>query len=669
MKLNRLSGQTSPYLLQHAFNPVDWRVWSREAFEEARALDKAVFVSVGYSSCHWCHVMEKESFSDEETAGVMNLNFICIKVDREQRPDIDSALQRAAGALGCYGGWPLSIFMTSSKMPFYAGTYFPPESRAGLPGFRDLCSKIAAFYAEQPDKALEAAERAAEYLKNLDSARKNLEPDPALCEASAASQSIRFLKTLYDKKYGGFGSEPKFPCVNILELFLLKPGENKELLGIVSHTLSSMAEGAIYDQLSGGFHRYSTDRRWRLPHFEKMLYDNALLAQVYTLCCRVKPDGLLKDAARKTLSFMADEMTSPEGGFYSAFDADTEGEEGKFYLWEMDEFLKELGPEQARIAGQYFGVGELGDYVLRRAAGIEQISRETKKPVDEIIFIIGNAVEKLKSARNKRPRPFRDEKIITAWNGMAVSAFAVAGAVFEEPAYLKIAERTVEFIEKNLALPGGKLMRSFKDSPDRTPGFIDDYAYFADGLIQLYLATLEKRFLEKALSVIKKAFELFYKDGSFYFTEKTQYEGPVFLLSDPADASFPSGEGKLIYNIIRLGGKLDEKISQAAAEILKKNLGAVLENPMSYACLVKALIYKTELDFTVNLSGPCGDEELKKMENLLKKTSAPGIMVYVNYEPDAPVRALICRKFACFSEARSSKQLEEMLKGCAGRGG
>ena len=670
MKHNRLINQASPYLRGHAFNPVDWRPWSEEAFAAAVSAGKPVLLSIGYSACHWCHVMEKESFSDEETARVMNDNFICIKVDREERPDIDSIYQQAGQALGGGGGWPLTVFMTPEKLPFYIGTYFPPESRSGLHGFKDICRQLGALYRLSPGKAAAAGSGALSALQSIGKECAGGAEEPA--DASLLKAGVSYLKTVYDSDFGGFGQAPKFPCVNILELFILISPGDSEAAGMVANTLRAMARGGIYDHLGGGFHRYSTDRQWAVPHFEKMLYDNALLARVYTFARRLGRQKLFKDTAVRTLSFMKREMRSPEGGFYSSIDADTGGEEGRFYLWTMDELRQALGAETAGIAAECLGVGEEGSHTLRAAGDRDKIAAEKGIPPGEIENILARAAGILFKERKKRQAPFIDEKIITAWNGMAISAFARAGAAFERPSFIKAAGDAAKFVKENLYFSDERLRRCYKDSPADIPGFIDDYAYLIDGLVDLYTATFSEKYLEEALRLIKTAHELFWNDNGYNYSERRLSSGMIYPLSDLSDGSFPSGASVFIYNILRLGKITDGEIFNAAVKTVESNGSRMRGEPFGYASLLKSLYYHLGGGAEVVVSGRKEDGNLREMLSFLKRAVLPGLMVFLQ-TPESSIKhtaggykdgissAQICGNFRCFPPARNLGELKEIF--------
>ncbi len=671
MKPNRLINETSPYLWGHALNPVDWHPWSEEAFASAVKASKPVLLSIGYSACHWCHVMEKESFSDEETARVMNDNFICIKVDREERPDIDSIYQQLGHALGRGGGWPLTVFMTPEKVPFYAGTYFPPEGRFGLPGFKDICRKLGILYGRHPDRAAAAGGGALSALRGVGNEGAGTS-EKTSADASLVESAVSYFKALYDSGFGGFGQAPKFPCVNILELFMMVSRGDTEAAAMAVNTLREMARGGIFDHLGGGFHRYSTDRRWEIPHFEKMLYDNALLARVYTSAYKIEPRELFKDTVFRTLSFLDREMRSPGGGFYSSIDADTGGEEGQFYLWTMDELRQVLGAEASSVAAEYLGVEEEGSHVPRAKGDKNKISEEKGISPGEAEDILSRSIEALFKERRKRQPPFIDEKIIAAWNGMAISAFARAGAAFGRPSFIRTAQEAAQFVKENLSFPDGRLRRCFKDSPGNIPGFIDDYAYFIEGLADLYLATFSEKYLEEALRLIETTHNLFWNDNGYNYSESRLSSGMIYSPSSLSDGSFPSGAAVFIYNTLRLGKITDGRILKAAVSTLSDNGDRMRAEPFGHASLLRSLYYHLGAGAEAVISGREDDDNLQEMLSFLKKANLPGLMVFLQTPgssikhpsgvyKDGASSVEICGNFRCFPRAGNLGELKTVF--------
>src|SRR3712207_4865467 len=531
---NRLAQETSPYLLQHKDNPVDWYPWGEDALERAREEDKPILLSVGYSACHWCHVMERESFEDEETARIMNEHFVNIKVDREERPDIDSIYMSAVQALTRHGGWPMTVFLTPDGAPFYGGTYFPPAPRGGLPSFQQVLLSLADAYADRRDDVMRSAQSVREYLQAATGAAM---PKAAvgveLLDGAAAS-----LLSQLDRRFGGFGGAPKFPQAMNLEVLLRhyhRTGDLGALSG-VELTLRHMANGGIYDQLGGGFARYSVDQYWLVPHFEKMLYDNALLSRLYLEAYQATGDPFYWRIAEESLDYVVRDMTSPEGGFYSAEDADSEGEEGKFYVWTQAEIRAVLDEEEARLAERYWDVTERGNFegksILYVPRPLEAVAAEFGLPPEGLWERIEGIRSKLFAAREERVRPGRDEKILAAWNGLMLRSFALAARILDREDYGEVARRNATFLLEGLRVDG-RLRRSYKDGQARFNGYLEDYAMAADGLVALYEATFETRWLAEAAHLADAILELFWEEGSraFYDTPADHEE----LVTRPRD--------------------------------------------------------------------------------------------------------------------------------------
>src|SRR2546422_1271892 len=519
---NRLINETSPYLLQHAQNPVDWYAWGAEALERAAKEDKPILLSIGYSACHWCHVMEHESFEDPSIARIMNDNFVNIKVDREERPDIDQIYITAVQIMTGSGGWPLTIFLLPTGVPIFGGTYFPPEDRFGRPGFRRVLEAISEAYRTRRDEILANSKGLLEHLDR----QKLQQSEDAEIDANLLDLAYRALETRFDPREGGFGNVPKFPPGMSID-FLLRyhhRADEPHALHMATLTLDKMAYGGMYDQVGGGFHRYSTDDRWLVPHFEKMLYDNALLVRAYVDAHRVTEKPLYKRIAEETLDFVLREMRDPNGSFYSTQDADSEGVEGKFYVWSLKEFSDVVG-DDAELLAKYFGVTEHGNFeeknILNVSRDPELFSKLEKIPVQELDTKIEAAKERLYRARENRVRPGRDEKVLTDWNGLMLRAFAEASAHFKRDDYGRVAETNADFILTTM-WNGTRLLHSFKDGRARFNGYLDDYANLADGLFALYQLTFDYKWLEAALRVADRMIEQFWdsENGGFFFTGK-----------------------------------------------------------------------------------------------------------------------------------------------------
>jgi uncharacterized protein len=566
---NRLIDETSPYLLQHANNPVDWYAWGPEALERAAKEDKLILLSIGYSACHWCHVMEHESFENPAIADIMNRNFVNIKVDREERPDLDQIYMTAVQIMTGSGGWPMTVFLLPTGEPIFGGTYFPPDDRYGRPGFRRLLETIAEAYRTRRAEIHENAKSFREHFARQ-AFRKN---ESATIDASVLQTAYRAMASRFDPREGGFGGAPKFPpsmSVNFLLRYHHRT-RDEHALHMVILTLDKMAYGGMYDQVGGGFHRYSTDDHWLLPHFEKMLYDNALLARVYVDAYRATGDPLYKRIAEETLDFVMREMRAPDGAFYSTQDADSEGVEGKFYVWSLDEFRQVVGEDWDLLAG-YFDVSAHGNW---EETNILHVTRE---PDEKLLPKIEAARKKLYAAREKRVRPGRDEKILTDWNGLMLRAFAEAASCLGRDDYRAVAEANANFILKTM-WDGNRLLHSYKDGRARFNGYLDDYANLVDGLFALYELTFDYHWLEAAVRIADRMLEQFWDadGGGFYFTGK-DHETLLARTKDFFDNATPSGNSVASDALLRMAAVLDrsdyrkkaEDIFLAAAELMKQ---------------------------------------------------------------------------------------------------
>jgi uncharacterized protein YyaL (SSP411 family) len=604
---NRLENETSPYLLQHKDNPVDWYPWGEEAFEKARAEDKPVLLSVGYSACHWCHVMERESFENEETARLMNEGFVNIKVDREERPDVDSIYMAATQAMTRHGGWPMTVFMTPDGAPFYAGTYFPPVPSRGMPSFGQLLTSLSDAYENRRDEVLKSADSVREYLQSASNASI---PRTGLSEGLLDDAANSLVGQL-DNRFGGFGGAPKFPQAMNLEVLLrqyARTGDRAALSG-VELTLRSMANGGIYDQLGGGFSRYSVDEYWLVPHFEKMLYDNALLARLYLEAYQATGDEFYRRIATETLDYLLRDMTSPEGGFYSAEDADSEGEEGKFYVWTPQEIEAALEPEEARLALRFWDVTERGNFEGKNILNVprppEAVAREFDLTTEELAERIEGIRAKLYEVREERVRPGRDDKVLAAWNGLALRAFALAARVLpEHEDYLEAARKNAGFLLEKMK-EDGRLHRSFKDGRARFNGYLEDYACVADGLVSLYEATFERRWIEEARTLADAMLELFWdaQRGAFYDTP-SDHEELVTRPRDVYDSAAPSGNSVAVEVLLRLSVVLErEDYRERAGAVLEDLSGGMAQIPGGFGRLLSALDFYLSQPYEVAVVG------------------------------------------------------------------
>ncbi len=577
---NRLLHEKSPYLLQHANNPVDWYPWGEEAFDKARREDKPLFLSVGYSTCHWCHVMERESFENEKIATLMNEEYVAIKVDREERPDIDLVYMEAVQAMTGRGGWPMSAFLLPDARPFYGGTYFRPEE------FTKVLKRVAQMYRQERGKVEEAAAEVVATVASMAGIPprgEGVELGPQLVK-----RTLEVLHRQFDAEHGGFGTAPKFPPHTALPLLLheYRQGNGEGLLGMVTRTLEAMALGGIHDHVGGGFHRYSTDERWFLPHFEKMLYDNALLARNYVAAYAITGDQLYRETAERVFEWVVHEMTSPEGGFCTALDAESEGVEGKFYLWrreEIAEALGELGAQASRLHivdlfcdlynvtpnGNYVeeatgaATGENVLYLQRR---LEELAQEHSVEPAELEARVARAREKLLEVRGRRAFPHRDDKVITSWNGLMIGSLAFAGRVLGQMAYTQAAMQAADFIISNL-WSEGRLLRRWREGEAKIPSFLDDYMYLADGLLELHEATGEKAWLDRAREITEAAIAEFWdeREGGFFFTG--EHGERLFVRPKEAlDHPLPSGNGTAARVLLKLAEATGETRFREYAE-------------------------------------------------------------------------------------------------------
>ena len=581
---NRLIDESSPYLLQHAHNPVDWYPWGPEALERAKAEDKPILLSVGYSACHWCHVMERESFEDAEIAALMNESFVCIKVDREERPDVDSIYMSAVQAMTGSGGWPMTVFLTPEGKPFYGGTYFPPEDRGGMPSFPRVLQAMASTYTQNRHEVVRATEGLLGQMRQMAAGGHGVDP----LTPDVMTQAYSGLSGQFDDKYGGMGMQPKFPQPMTYEFLLryhARTGDPRAL-EMVELTLDRMAMGGIYDQIGGGFHRYSTDMYWLVPHFEKMLYDNALLVRLYLHAYQVTGSDLYRRAVEETLDYVLREMADQSGGFYSAQDADSEGVEGKFFVWRPEEIKEVLGESDGELVSKYYGVTKQGNFEGHTILSVEnrpaQFAREAGLDADPFETRMRGLGDKLLAARDRRIRPERDDKVLTAWNGLMLAAFAEAGAVLDRRDYVAVAERNAGFVLERLRKEG-RLLRTYKDGRSKLNGYLEDYAFLVSGLLLLHEATLEARWLREAIDLGNAMVELFWDEpsGSFFDTGADHEELVVRPRSVP-DGAVPSGGSAAVDALLRLAVVTgDHELERRAVTALRSSRELMARFPTS----------------------------------------------------------------------------------------
>jgi uncharacterized protein YyaL (SSP411 family) len=625
---NRLVHETSPYLRQHAHNPVDWYAWGEEALRKARELDRPIFLSIGYSACHWCHVMEHESFEDPEVGKILNDHFISIKVDREERPDLDQIYMTAVQILTQRGGWPMSVFLTPDLKPFYGGTYFPPTDRHGLPSFKGLLLQIAQLWKEKREGINESAGHLTDHLR----AALHLDPGKHLLNDTVLKQAGQQLGRRFDPTYGGFGQAPKFPhpmeirlCLRLWQRF----GDDN-CLDMARKTLDHMARGGMYDQLGGGFHRYSTDDRWLAPHFEKMLYDNALLSAAYTEAFQATREPFYRQVVAETLAYVLREMTSPAGPFYSTQDADSEGVEGKFFVWSLAEVEAVLGKDEAELFAAVYDVTAEGNWeehnIPHRRHSDEQDAKLLGMPVEELRRRLQASRDKLLAVRGRRVWPGRDEKILTAWNGLMIGAFAQAAQVFEEPSYLHAAERAAEWILKNMRGADGRLLRTaFAGSTPKLNGYLEDYTYLMDALVTLYESTFEPRWLAEALNLARVAIEQFWDDaeGGFFYTGK-DHEQLIARTKDPHDQATPSGNSMAVTALLRLAKLTGRADLLDKAERTLTLFGTLLQTaPMAAGQMLLALDFHLGPVREFAVVGDPQNPEAKQVLRLIRQRFEP----------------------------------------------
>jgi uncharacterized protein YyaL (SSP411 family) len=589
---NNLIDETSPYLLQHAHNPVDWYPWGEAALSKARAENKPILLSIGYSACHWCHVMEHESFENEDIARLMNENFVNIKVDREERPDLDQIYMNAVQMMTGHGGWPMTMFLTPEGVPFYGGTYFPPSDRYNMPGFPRILASVAEAYRSQQDQVASTASTMLGELRRVGLAETSRE----LLTTEVLDSAFRRISANYDRTNGGFGGAPKFPPAMNLEFFLHtyhRTGAS-EGLEMVEHTARKMAAGGMYDQLGGGFHRYSVDAKWLVPHFEKMLYDNALLSRMYLHTYQVTKNLEARRVAEETLDYVVREMTDARGGFYSSQDADSEGEEGKFFVWTRQEVLDVLGEGDGNLFCQYYDVTEGGNFegqnILHVISSNEDVAVRNKISVEQLQAIIKTGRQKLFELRAQRVKPGRDEKVLTAWNGLMLASFAEASAVLERSDYLTVAEANARFLLSHL-LKDGLLLRTYKDGEAKLNAYLEDYSCLIDGLISLYEATGELTWIESAVLLADKMIEQFWDEtaGGFFFTGNS-HEQLIVRSKEFMDNATPSGNSIATLSLLRLGLLTgNEDYRRRATAVLRLMADQIRRYPSAFGFALSAV--------------------------------------------------------------------------------
>ena len=649
---NRLARETSPYLLQHKDNPVDWYAWGEEALARSREEDRPILLSIGYSACHWCHVMERESFEDDETATLMNERFVCVKLDREERPDLDSIYMEACQAMTGAGGWPLNVFLTPEQVPFYAGTYFPPQPRMGMPSWRQVVEAVAQAWQDKKDDIREGGARIAERLRGGALLAPSTEP----MEMADLDAAVEVLRSSYDAANGGFGGAPKFPPASALE-FLLRREETQ----MTAHTLRAMASGGMYDQIGGGFARYSVDPLWLVPHFEKMLYDNALLARAYLHGWQALGDELLRDVVEETLDWALREMRAPEGGFYSALDADSEGVEGKFYVWSVEEMRAALeGEPDADEAIAWFGSTDAGNFEghnipVRGPGRPERLTQWRGRLYD---------------VRAQRVWPSLDDKRLTAWNALMISALAEAGAVLERPDYVDAATGCAEFLLGSLRDSDGRLLRTWKDGTAKLNAYLEDHAFLLEALLTLYEATFDPRWFREARALADTMIERFADDenGGFFETS-SDHEQLLTRRKDLEDHPIPSANASAAYGLLRLAALTGENAyEERAVGVLALLHELAAKHPQAFGHLLQALDFHLSPVREVALAGDDTSALARVVRArfrphlVLAGGAADGVPLLEHRAPvDGRPAAYVCERFACQAPVTEPEELERLL--------
>jgi uncharacterized protein len=669
---NRLIRETSPYLLQHAHNPVDWYPWGEEAFRRAREEDKPVFLSIGYSACHWCHVMERESFENEEIAALLNRLFISIKVDREERPDVDSVYMQAVQMMTGHGGWPMSMFLTPVGEPFFGGTYFPPDDRQGMTGFATVLERVSGAYHQRGDDVRQVAANIRAALQSRIEARH----DGEAVTAEGLLKVARSVLGGFDREEGGFGGAPKFPPSMTLEFLAqtARAHDDAALREAVELTLKKMARGGMYDQIGGGFHRYSVDSRWLVPHFEKMLYDNALLARMYVRAWQWTKDPFYERIAKETLGYILREMTSPEGGFYSSLDADSEGEEGKFYVWTEPEVMRALGEEDGRRFCALYDITEYGNWEGHNIPNMprepETVARELGISLDALTDVAARGKCRLYGVREERVRPARDEKILAGWNGWVLAALAEAALAFGNDAYRQAVRKNADFLITSM-MPDGRMKRSFKEGEVKIDGLLEDYAGVAWGLLAAFEALQDRRWLEAARSLGDEILTRFSDSerGGFFDTPA----GGEQLIARPKDIfdnATPSGNSLAAEVFFRLALYFgEEKYHRAATAAIDSSIGMAQRYPTGFGYLLAAAGHMAlgAKEIAVTGSGPKRDELLK----VIGDSFLPHRIIVASEQPDLPLMqertaeramAYVCRGYSCLEPTDDPEQLRRQLE-------
>lgn len=684
--VNHLAGEKSPYLIQHAENPVDWYPWGEEAFEKAKKEDKPIFLSIGYATCHWCHVMAHESFEDEEVAGILNEFFIAIKVDREERPDIDSIYMSVCQTMTGSGGWPLSIFMTPEAKPFYSGTYFPKVGRMGMPGFIEILKSIDAAWKQKRSSILDASEKITDAVNLGD----DLPKGGSVLGKGTLKTGFDQLSAGFDKNNGGFGSAPKFPTPHQLTFLLrwYKRSSDPSALKIVETTLDSMRRGGIFDQIGFGFHRYSVDEKWLVPHFEKMLYDQAMLAMAYTEAFQITGNARFAETAKDIFTYVLRDMTAPEGGFYSAEDADSEGREGLFYVWTPQEIKAHLGKDLGERFCRFYNIEEGGNFedgysIPHVTVSLENFAASEGIDPAELENALESARERLFEIRKKRIHPLKDDKVLTSWNGLMIAAFAKGAQAFGEPAYAEAAKGSAGFVLKHLKTKEGRLLRRYRNGDAAYPAYLDDYAFLVWGLIELYEATFEVSWLEEAAALNKSMIDIYWdkKGGGLFFSGKGN-EALITRSKEIYDGAIPSGNSVAALNLLRLGritGDID--LEQRSEQLVNAFSNQVNAYPIAYTQFLAALDFMIGPGKEIVVAGNPDNVITQEILGTIQKRFLPNKIILLKH-PGVPGKRLVvlssfvealtpldnkptvyvCEQYACKTPITDIKELEKVLQ-------
>jgi uncharacterized protein YyaL (SSP411 family) len=678
---NRLAAETSPYLLQHAHNPVDWYPWGPEALERARRENRPILLSIGYSACHWCHVMERESFENPDIARLMNDNFVNIKVDREERPDLDSIYMTAVQGMTGQGGWPMTVFLTPDGAPFYGGTYFPPEDRGGMPGFPRLLLSVAEAYRTKLDEVQQSAEQIRQFLQRQTGGQQ----ERGVLRTEILDNAFNALRNQFDDRHGGFGGAPKFPQPMVLEFLLRTHSRTADprALSMAELTLEKMARGGMYDQLGGGFHRYSVDNVWLVPHFEKMLYDNSQLGLGYLHAFQLTGNSFYRRICEETLDYVLREMTSPEGGFYSTQDADSEGEEGKFFVWTAGEIETALDQEDPRLFMAYYGVRPGGNFegksILFVPNSAEVMAEQNGVSTESLQEAIDRGRRKLFELRERRVKPGRDDKILTAWNGLMLRALAEAAAVLQRGNYRRAAESNANFVLTSLK-DGQRLLRTYKDGQAKLNAYLEDYSFLADGLLALYESTLEARWYREARALVDTTLEQFWdEEQQAFFDTGRDHEQLVARPRDLFDNATPSGTSVAVDVLLRMAVLSGEQRYRRVAEsVLRPMTEMMARAPNGFGRLLSALDLALAPSQEIAIIGDPSGPDTQALLGVVREDYRPNTVLALASGPDdslaaelpllsdrprrdALATAYVCRNYACEAPTTDSEELRRQL--------